>query len=58
MFTPSGPSWRKSRYSGNFNCVELRPGTGTVSIRDSKNPIPTLDFPSQCLRQLVSHLKA
>lgn len=31
--------WRKTRRSmGNGNCVEVRPVTGAVAVRDSKNP--------------------
>lgn len=47
--TPA-PLWRKSRRSGNGgNCVEvatnLLPHTGTVLLRDSKNPHgPVLTF--------------
>lgn len=30
--------WRKARRSmGNGNCVEVRPVTGAVAVRDSKN---------------------
>lgn len=31
--------WRKARRSmANGNCVEVRPATGLVAVRDSKNP--------------------
>ncbi|MFZ3570840.1 DUF397 domain-containing protein [Streptomyces sp. BH097] len=32
--------WRKSSYSGNTGgeCIECATGTGTVAIRDSKDP--------------------
>jgi uncharacterized protein DUF397 len=36
-----GPEWgwRKARRSmANGNCVEVRPATGVIAVRDSKNP--------------------
>lgn len=33
------PGWRKARGSmANGNCVEVRPATGAVAVRDSQNP--------------------
>ncbi|WP_250903458.1 DUF397 domain-containing protein [Actinomadura sp. NEAU-AAG7] len=38
--TPSGPTWRKSRHSGDGqDCVEIaRDGRGAFLVRDSKAP--------------------
>lgn len=30
--------WRKSSRSGQTNCLEVRPASGGVEVRDSKNP--------------------
>ena len=39
----SQDGWRKSSYSGaNGDCIEIRPGTQTISVRDSKNPDGTI----------------
>jgi hypothetical protein len=36
---PESPGWRKARRSmANGNCVEVRPATGAIAVRDSKNP--------------------
>ncbi|MGY5129776.1 DUF397 domain-containing protein [Streptomyces nigrescens] len=42
------PVWRKSSYSsGGGNCVEIASvGSGTVAVRDSKNPAPVVHFSS------------
>ncbi|MFJ3955845.1 DUF397 domain-containing protein [Streptomyces libani] len=42
------PVWRKSSYSsGGGNCVEIASvGSGTVAVRDSKNPAPIVHFSS------------
>jgi Domain of unknown function (DUF397) len=33
------PGWRKARRSmANGNCVEVRPASGGIAVRDSKNP--------------------
>jgi hypothetical protein len=39
-------TWRKSSYSWQVNCVEVRPaGDGGVQFRDSRDPDgPVLDF--------------
>ena len=36
---PAGTTWRKSSYSGSQgdNCVEVRPETDAVAVRDTKN---------------------
>ncbi|MFI8940644.1 DUF397 domain-containing protein [Streptomyces syringium] len=52
-------SWRKSSYSTNGgNCLEWAPAhipTGTVPIRDSKNPHgPALLFPVRSWRAFIS----
>jgi hypothetical protein len=31
-------TWRKSRASGNDNCVEIAAETSSILVRDSKNP--------------------
>lgn len=37
--------WRKSRSSGDGNCVEVAMSPGSVRVRDSKNPGgPVLEF--------------
>jgi len=37
--------WRKSRSSGDGNCVEVAMNPGSVRVRDSKNPGgPVLEF--------------
>lgn len=58
MSAPTSTNWRKSHRSGNFGCVELRSRPSTLSIRDSKNPVPALDFPAQSLSRLVSYVRA
>ncbi|WP_084701364.1 DUF397 domain-containing protein [Cryptosporangium arvum] len=35
---PIDNTWRKSSASGVGNCVEIRANSGTIDIRDSKNP--------------------
>ncbi|MGY0023619.1 DUF397 domain-containing protein [Streptomyces sp. cg35] len=37
---PTNAQWRKSSYSGNTggDCIEVAAPTGTVAIRDSKDP--------------------
>jgi hypothetical protein len=41
-------NWRKSTYSnGEANCVETASGSGTVAVRDSKDPAgPRLAIPA------------
>ncbi|MFJ9636536.1 DUF397 domain-containing protein [Streptomyces sp. NPDC101178] len=56
--------WVKSSYSNNGgSCVEWAPGTatttGTVPVRDSKNPTgPTLDLTAAAFSTFVSGVKA
>lgn len=39
------PTWRKSSYSVDNNCVELAGASGEVAVRDSKDPAgPVLHF--------------
>jgi hypothetical protein len=47
--------WRKSsRSAGNGNCVEVRFGSGTVAVRDSKDPDgPILEFEVGSWRDFV-----
>jgi len=36
---PESAGWRKARRSmANGNCVEVRPVTGAIAVRDSQNP--------------------
>jgi hypothetical protein len=36
---PESAGWRKARRSmANGNCVEVRPVTDAIAVRDSKNP--------------------
>ncbi|MGW8569756.1 DUF397 domain-containing protein [Streptomyces niveus] len=63
--TNSSPlTWCKSSYSGNGgSCVEWAPThiatTGTVPVRDSKNPTgPILDFPAGSFASFVESVKA
>jgi hypothetical protein len=59
---PLTPTWTKSSYSdpNGGNCVEARqPGTGTVQVRDSKNPAgPALSVSSDCWLALAASIKA
>jgi hypothetical protein len=59
---PLTPTWATSSYSdpNGGNCVEARqPGTGTVQVRDSKNPAGTvLSVSSDCWRAFTADLKA
>ncbi|MEU1675990.1 DUF397 domain-containing protein [Streptomyces roseifaciens] len=54
-------TWRKSSYSGHqTDCLEAatEPPTGTVPVRDSKNPHgPTLVLPAGAWAAFVSHVK-
>ena len=34
---PATPEWRKSTFSGNSGCVEVRMSKGKVLVRDSKS---------------------
>jgi hypothetical protein len=37
--TPESAGWRKARRSmANGNCVEVRPVTGAIAVRDSQAP--------------------
>jgi hypothetical protein len=58
---PLNPAWTKSSHSdpNGGNCVQARqPGTGTVQVRDSKNPAgPALTFSSDCWLAFTAGLK-
>jgi hypothetical protein len=61
MSTLSHAVWRKSRRSsgGGQNCVELAGLSGTIAVRDSKNPgggALTFDLP--VMGSLVKSIKA
>jgi len=52
-------SWRKSSYSGdNENCVEVRAEQASVTVRDSKKPGPTLNFPNSTWRAFTVTARA
>ncbi|MFD7546224.1 DUF397 domain-containing protein [Streptomyces sp. NPDC059816] len=57
-------NWRKSSYSGGGgSCVEWAPAhataTGTVPVRDSKNPSgPILNLPADAFTSFVTEVKA
>ncbi|WP_433402802.1 DUF397 domain-containing protein [Streptomyces sp. CA-146814] len=61
---PPARHWVKSSYSGNGgSCVEWAPHTasttGTVPVRDSKNPTgPTLNVTATAFSSFVSGVKA
>ena len=52
------PAWRKSSYSsGGGNCVEVASvGSGTVAVRDSKNPAPVVHFSSEAFTLFLGRL--
>ncbi|RKN46370.1 DUF397 domain-containing protein [Micromonospora endolithica] len=55
----SGATWRKSRRSGNGECVEVADDlAGVVGVRDSKDPAgPALTFDPRAWRAFVDHAK-
>jgi hypothetical protein len=55
----SGAIWRKSRRSGNENCVEVAGGLGgAVGVRDSKSPVgPTLAFTARQWSAFTDEIK-
>ena len=59
---PLTRTWAKSSYSdpNGGNCVEARqPDTGTVQIRDSKNPGgPVLSFSGSCWHSFTVAVRA
>ncbi|SEG89718.1 protein of unknown function [Thermomonospora echinospora] len=60
-FPSPRPQWRKSSRSGGGNeaCVELAALSGTIGIRDSKNPDgPHLNVTRDALGSLLSTIKA
>jgi len=55
------PTWRRSSFSGSGgtgggNCVEAALLTDHFALRDSKNPVATLDFPRPSLSALLAHM--
>ncbi|MFD5554776.1 DUF397 domain-containing protein [Streptomyces sp. NPDC127068] len=60
---PADPQWAKSTYSGSGGtCVEWAPAhataTGTVPVRDSKNPSgPILNLPAPAFASFVTSVK-
>jgi hypothetical protein len=55
------PTWRKSSHSGSNggNCIEIATRTGTVAVRDSKNPHgPVLAFGPQDWKRFADQVKA
>ncbi|QYA96591.1 DUF397 domain-containing protein [Streptomyces anulatus] len=57
------PRWVKSSYSNSGSCVEWAPrtasATGTVPVRDSKNPGgPALAFAAAAFSSFVAGVKA
>lgn len=54
------PAWRKSSYSsGGGNCVEVASvGSGTVAVRDSKNPAPVVHFSSEAFALFLGELRS
>jgi hypothetical protein len=56
---PDRSSWRTSKYStGNGECVEVAPGQGAVSVRDSKHREgPMLQYPACTWRSFLTATK-
>ncbi|MFJ5803744.1 DUF397 domain-containing protein [Streptomyces decoyicus] len=52
------PAWRKSSHSsGGGNCVEVASvGSGTVAVRDSKDPAPVVHFSSEAFTLFLGGL--
>ncbi|MFE0379117.1 DUF397 domain-containing protein [Streptomyces inhibens] len=63
MSTPSPrteSAWRKSSYSsGGGNCVEVASiASGTVAVRDSKNPAPIVHFSREAFALFLGDLRS
>jgi Domain of unknown function (DUF397) len=56
---PQSIGWRKARRSmGNGECVEVAPVSGTILVRDSKNPGSSiLRYPADSWRSFLSSAK-
>lgn len=50
------PQWRKATRSiGNGDCVEIAPVSGTIAVRDSKDPAgPVLRYPADAWKEFLS----
>ena len=59
---PLSRTWAKSTYSdpNGGDCIEARqPGTGTVQVRDSKDPGgPVLSFSRECWHTFTAAVRA
>lgn len=52
------PTWRKSSYSGDMNCVEVALQPEAVLVRDSKNPDGgMLEFSTDAWTEFVAAVK-
>jgi hypothetical protein len=52
------PTWRKSSYSGEGNCVELSDQTGRVIVRDTQDRQgPVLTVSARAWREFVGQLQ-
>jgi hypothetical protein len=54
----SDPTWRKSSYSGEGNCVELSDQAGRVLVRDTHDRQgPVLTVSARAWREFVGQLQ-
>jgi hypothetical protein len=52
------PTWRKSSYSGEGNCVELSDQVGRVLVRDTQNRQgPVLTVSATAWREFVGQIQ-
>jgi hypothetical protein len=52
------PTWRKSSYSGEGNCVELSDQAGRVLVRDTQDPQGlVLTVPARAWREFVGQVQ-
>lgn len=56
--TPLDETWRKSRYSSNGSCVEVRRVEAAVEVRDTKDRTgPVLSIPAEEWRGFVEAVR-